>query len=289
MTTTTTSKTLRNLSNKYGTVEIEFDSLTAAIQAAFDPSVSRSPEGARLASDRTKRANSGQDSQYYDGATESTCKEWLNHARKHVVDAVDSIRQEIERSFEMPTRKRRRLARHLEDGAELDPQAWLERKSDGWSDMVREQRDAKTVTVAVNVTVNSNRTPEQLLWRGAAAAAIVDILESRGTATNLIVYTCTDNPSDADYKVEMRTTVKSSDQPLDISAVATACAEIGFFRLVMINNQCHATTYGARASCGRATILSQAEKSKYAYVIDGDVFDRASAVESARRVLNAHA
>ena len=215
------------------------------------------------------------------GATFERVAAWLRDAKPELVGALQKMRARIEAEVEEPTRKRRRVRRRLEDGEELDPQAWVERRTDGWSDIESTRSPRHLVSVAVNAAVNSNRRPEDLLWRGAAACAVADVLTSRGYSVAVDLVVAVNNPANEVDGLMFTVPVKPADSPLDVGTVATSLADIGFFRLVCINLIGQCSPGKVTPGFGRAATIARLSGVRYDVLLDADVFSEDGAVAAA--------
>ena len=86
----------------------------------------------------------------------------------------------------------------------------------------------------MNLTVNAGQRAEHLLWRGAAAAALADILTQRGVNVEIVAFWTIGRISNRSDMVVSRYVVKRADMPLDLGAVAVALAEIAYARLICL-------------------------------------------------------
>jgi hypothetical protein len=133
-----------------------------------------------------------------------------------------------------PQSSRRRVARNQEWGDELNAEQVLTRNMTPWERMTRENQPRRSVTIGVNLTVDGSQRAQHLLWRGAAAVALADILTQRGLNVDIVAFWTISDISTASKMVVARYTVKRSDMPLDIGSAAVALAEIAYARLVAL-------------------------------------------------------
>ncbi len=99
---------------------------------------------------------------------------------------------------------------------------------------VNSLRERIADTIGVNLTVNAGQRAEHLLWRGAAAAALADILTQRGVNVEIVAFWTIGRISNRSDMVVSRYVVKRADMPLDLGAVAVALAEIAYARLICL-------------------------------------------------------
>ncbi len=130
---------------------------------------------------------------------------------------------------------RRRLRRGLEDGAELDPAAWINRRPDGWED-IRKERTAKRIyRLAINIVTASTETPQHLAARSACALAIIDAAERAGHRAELDGLICLSGLDNSNSRKNgedqvIRIRLKNAESPADLDTLALAAGELGFFR-----------------------------------------------------------
>ncbi|MCY2924944.1 MAG: hypothetical protein NT031_05810 [Planctomycetota bacterium] len=158
----------------------------------------------------------------------------IAHPPLELLDAVEQMRKSLMDEVCPPQASRRRVRRNQEWGDELDAEAVLTRSLTPWERMSRENQPKRSVTVGVNLTVSARQEAEELLWRGAAAAALADILTSRGMNVEVVAFWAIDRISSASSTVVARYVVKRPDMPLDLGSVSVALAEIAFARLVAL-------------------------------------------------------
>jgi hypothetical protein len=149
-----------------------------------------------------------------------------------LVEAVDAMRAELTAELAPPTTARRRVRHGQEFGDELDSDRWLVRDLAPWDRNVREMQPKRTVTIGVNLSVSAAQTAEELIYRGAAAVALADIITARGVNVGIVAFWTIEDMSTHCRKVVGKYVVKSPDMPLDLGAVTTALSEIAFARLV---------------------------------------------------------
>ena len=153
---------------------------------------------------------------------------------KHLLDAVEEMRQQLMDDVCPPVCSRRRVVRNQDFGDELTPESVLVRSLTPWERMSRETQPRRCVTIGVNLTVHSAQRAEHLLWRGAAAAALADILTQRGINVEIAAFWTIDHMSNRSDKVVSRYVIKRADMPLDLGSVSVALAEIAYARLICL-------------------------------------------------------
>ena len=77
----------------------------------------------------------------------------------------------------------------------LDADRCLARSLAPWDRNVREHQARRTVTIGCNLSVNAGVPPKQLLYRGAAALVLADILSSRGLNVGIVLFDSRTHPT----------------------------------------------------------------------------------------------
>jgi hypothetical protein len=196
-----------------------------------------------------------------------------------IVEAVDEMRQTIIEEVAVPHTSRRRRLRNLEFGDEIDADQWLRRDPACWERSSRDQTAKRTVTIGVNVTVHCGQNPENLLYRGAAATALADVLSERGFNVGIVLFYSAGVPtSDVGHAVT-KCVVKEHDMPLDLGAAAFALSEIAFARCVMICGSMRHLPGKPRGGWGHMQHLPAEDRKGLDFIAELNIADRASAVE----------
>lgn len=170
---------------------------------------------------------------YYHGFTAKTLAKAVSNPPAALVGAVDAMRERVAELI-LPERRARRVCPKSEIGDELSPLAWAMRDPCGWTEIRSIHRPKDALTIGVNLSCGFHRRPEELLYRGAAAAALSDVLEHAGHAVEIIGFSAGRDLTDRSGSILSRLIVKPFDAPLDIGAVSVALCEIGFYRLAFI-------------------------------------------------------
>ena len=201
--------------------------------------------------------------------------------------AVDRMREQLVGELDLPTRPRRKIRRGLDWGDELDADRVFQRDPTPWERIDRAPEPRKTIHIGCNVSVSCRIKPEQLLYRGAAALALADLLTDRGCNVGISLFKCVEGPTDKVKMGVLRCSIKAPDMPLDLSALTFALCEIAFCR-------CVAVCVGARRWPGRlvgnlgySRNLPEADRKGLDYLIDADVFGENAAIEWLREQMGA--
>jgi hypothetical protein len=255
----------------------EYGSVSEAVKTALDD-FAQNHDAQEWLRNRMARALSGRDdwSNYY---TLDRLMAGLSNPPRHLTEAVDRMREKFVGDLGTPCAPRRRVRHGQDFGDELDADRYLARDPMAWDRSVREQQPRRLVTIGVNLTVNAGVKPEELLYRGAAALALADILTSRGFNVGIVAFDSVYRPTDQVVHGVIKYTLKDPLMPLDLGAVTFALCEIAFFRVVGAvggsrhwpGRLCH--------SLGSAVNLPEADRTGLDYLVDADVLGEEQAVE----------
>ena len=165
---------------------------------------------------------------------EKSLRRAIGNPDKTLLDAVDELRGHLSEVLDLPTTPRRRVRRGQEWGDELDSDRVLARDPYAWDRVVREAQPTRTVTIGVNLTVYCTQKPEDLLYRGAAACVLADVLTRQGLNVRILGFSVGGDCSNTVRKLVSTVELKRPDMPLDVAALATAVCDIGFYRLAVL-------------------------------------------------------
>jgi hypothetical protein len=198
---------------------------------------------------------------------------------KHLLEAVEKMRAHLVGAVTAPVTQRRKVRRGQEWGEELDVDRYLARDPSPWDRNTRERQPRRTVTIGCNLTVNAYVTAEQLLYRGAVALALADVLVSRGVNVGIVAFDCTADPTNTVKLALTRYTIKDPLMPLDLGAVAFSMCEIAWFRIVGAVGQMRHCVGQHDESLGQAAKLPEADRAGLDYVVDANVLGETQATE----------
>lgn len=125
----------------------------------------------------------------------------------------------------------RRVRRWQDQGDTVEmPRVYAGRLDVAWQACYREQRvGPQKVTLVCDALESGGSSSDSLFWRGAAIVALADKLQTAGY--NVEVVSAWAGRAEGDHVV-CHVTVKKSDQPLDITTLASAVACPAFFRCI---------------------------------------------------------
>jgi hypothetical protein len=260
-----------------GVWRYEFASVGEAVRDALDD-FAQNDTSREWLRNRMTLALSGKDdwANYF---TQDRFLRELSNPSKPLLDAVDRMREQLIGAVAAPVAQRRKVRRGQEWGEELDVDRYLARDPSPWDRSVREKQPRRTVTIGCNLSVNAGTKPEELLYRGAAALALADVLTSRGVNVGIVAFDSVLSPTDLVRNGVIRYTLKDPLMPLDLGAITFALCEIAFFRVVGAvggsrhwpGKLCH--------SLGSAVNPPAADRAGIDYLVDADVLGEEQATQ----------
>jgi hypothetical protein len=209
--------------------------------------------------------------------TRSKLLDTIANPPRKLLAAVEEMRQSLMDEVCPPVCSRRRVVRNQDFGDELTPEAVLVRSLTPWERMSRETQPRRSVTIGVNLTVHSGQRAEHLLWRGAAAAALADILTQRGVNVEIVAFWTIGRISNRSDMVVSRYVVKRADMPLDLGAVSVALAEIAYARLICLYGLGRHLPGILSKHLGHCESLPEADKAGIDYLAERNVTSREAA------------
>ena len=255
----------------------EFNSVSDAVRDALDD-YAQNAGTQEFLRERLKHALSGKDS-WANRFTESKLLRELSSPSAHLLEAVDRMRERLIGEVDTPSMPRRRVRRGQEFGEELDSDRYLAHSLSPWDRNVRDHQSRRTVTIGCNLSINAGAKPEQLLYRGAAALALADLLTSRGVNVGIVLFDSRKDPTRSIGRSVIRHNVKDPLMPLDLSAVAFSMCEIAFFRVVCALGGMRHMPGVMNESLGYAASLPGPDAAGLDYLIESDVLSEEAATQ----------
>lgn len=195
----------------------------------------------------------------------------------HLLDAVNSMRQRMIDRVAPPNATRRRLRRGRDWGDDIDSDRFLARDPMMWNRVEREPQSKRSVMIGCNLAVNAGRKPEDLLWRGASALALADVLTQRGVNVGVVLFSSVGTPSSVVNRGVIKYMAKDPQMPLDLGALAFAMCEIAWFRLVAAVGDSKLWPGRLSGGLGSANPLPVADRRGLDFIIDEDVIGQTGA------------
>jgi len=252
-----------------------FESIGEAVRDALDD-YAQTERSAGILRTELERHLSGHD-RWANNFTRERFLVELSNPSPDLLAAVDAMREKLVGEVAPPMGSRRKIRRGQDWGEELDPDRWFVRDLSPWERSVREACPRHTATIGCNLSVNCGVRPEQLLYRGAAALALADILTSRGMNIGIVLFDGVAAPTRTVGRGVIRYRAKDPLMPLDLSAVTFAMCEIAWYRIVgVFGGSRHWPGY-LNTGKGHADKLPAADREGVDYLIESDVFGQQQA------------
>ena len=136
----------------------------------------------------------------------------------------------------LPSVKRKRIRKDF--GDELDVHRSMMGQHDkAWGTTMRTRKKANAggrITLFYNMGINAGQHSDELFWRGALAAKLIDALEETGRRVQLLVYATTRSWSENGGTPDIVTSVvvKQYNQTMAIDKVMATTAFAAFWRVI---------------------------------------------------------
>ena len=190
-----------------------------------------------------------------------------------ILRAVDSFRAGMV-DMVPPARIGRRIRRGLYVGAAVSLGRYVAGRADCWRRPVRVPVPRRVVSIGVNCAVHCSQDYDALLWRGAAAAALADVLTAGGLSVQVDILSCLHNLIDGRQAYHVFScTVKRPDMPMDLGGLAFSVAEIGFYRRVVVPALSRTIDGPVSGGFGRPSMIREAGAGapRYDYLLEKDI------------------
>jgi hypothetical protein len=210
--------------------------------------------------------------------TPESLQRLVHNPDPRLLAAIEEMREKLADEVTLPTAPRRRIRHGRADGDELDADRWLYRIPEAWDKSERIPQPRGTLEIFINLTVHCKQTPAELLYRGAAACALADLLSAQGRNVGICGFLVSDGMSKESRKVVAKVRLKEPEMPLDMAAVAAAACEIGFFRMAMIHATARHVPGPLNDGFGHPAGLPEADAETADFVIGGEVRSESAAV-----------
>lgn len=214
---------------------------------------------------------------YCNGYSWSKLESAIVNPPSALIQAVDAMRERISDCV-LPEKRSRRVYNNRETGDELSPVAWAQRNPNGWTEIRSVARPKDTLTIGINLGIGWSAKTTDLLYRGAAVAALSDLFESAGHAVEIVAFKSTLDVTHRCDRVSTRVLVKPSDSPLDIGAVAFALCEVAFYRLALMSANARRCPGILTESWGRVASLDAEDLSGLDIIAERDISTEPAAI-----------
>lgn len=218
--------------------------------------------------------------------TVASIKAAVGSPSKKLLGAIDAMRESLADDVHLPVVPRRKVRHGRDEGDALDPDRWLIREPMAWDRCERELRSRTNVGIGINLSVHAGQKPDELLYRGAAACALADLLAARGLNVRIIGFLVVESMSAECPQLVSQVELKAPDMPLDMATIATAACDIGFFRLVMVYATARHASGKLDRALGTPAGLPAGDRRGLDFIVNHDVCSRDSAAEWLRDILS---
>jgi len=214
-------------------------------------------------------------------------------ANKLWQDGLDTIRRladEARGEITMRPKSRKRRQTWSEDsGDEFDTDRFRAGQAPWLECRAQSVTAPQRLTLWIDTSTNAYRNPEEMIWRGAAAVIIADLLEAAGFQVEIFGVAGTDNTFHNGNNFRLAYRMKRHDQPLDMSSLANAVSG-WYYRTVAFQ-----AYYGEKSKVRRnlgfpckltaEPELVEALGNPVDPIIIADVWNQADAADLVRRIV----
>lgn len=204
------------------------------------------------------------------GYNAATLRKAVSNPKADLLDAVEQMRERLVGNVKAPMAPRRRVRRGCEFGDQLDSDRWLARSMTPWDRSVRELHPQKVVTIGCNLSISAKETANVLKYRGAAAAALADVLTARGYSVRVLAYESGGEPTSTVAHSVATVVLKAPTMPLDLGALVFALCDVGFYRHFFLGTMRHLPGQHYE-TCGYPRKLPERDSAQCDYVVEMDV------------------
>jgi hypothetical protein len=164
----------------------------------------------------------------------ATIKEARDLALSGWTEGVDRIVDLAERINEKVSRRMPAHGMDLwEEGGEVDVASYLDGQRACMWTWAEQDNKRPVIRVTMNISATSSTTPNQYIFAGALAAALVDALENSGRRVELDALCSIESSLKSGYFFTFVTKLKNPEQQLDMGAVAFALAHPSMLRRIV--------------------------------------------------------
>ena len=253
----------------------QWDSVADLVADAFGHAAAQSATNVVLIGQSIRQESGGR---WANHQTEASLQKLVHNPDSRLLSAIEAMREKLAGEVAPPQAPRRRIRHGRADGDELDADRWLHRIPEAWDKSERVSQPRGTLEIFIDLTVHCKQTPAELLYRGAAACALADLLAEQGRNVGVCGFLVCSGMSRDSRKVVAKVRLKEPEMPLDMAAVATAACEIGFFRMAMIHAAARHAVGQLNDGFGHPANLPEADAETADFVIGGNIRNETAAV-----------
>ena len=255
-----------------GVYRYEYDSVTAATKLALDYTKGQASGCRQKINERMDECLSGSDGWAHNYTRERFLSE-LESPQQELLDAIERLKEQLLVDVPMPMGRRRRIKRGCDCGDEIDADRWLMRNPDCWERSEQQHVPSRQVTIGCNLSIHAGARPKNLLYRGAAALALADVLTERGVNVEVVAFYSSKKRTGTVRRAVEKVRIKRSDAPMDVGSLAFAMCEIAWFRVVGALGGTRTMPGGYREGLGYPQSLPPPDRAGIDYLIEKDVMD----------------
>lgn len=251
----------------------------------YNPDKSSTERGHKIFNEHINHRLNGQ-SRWLNRQTCTSVAEMFLKARSDAVRKIEAFKDRLTEDIVMPHGPRRQRRRHLDHGDEVNIDAWATGNPDMWERMEKVKApNSKVVTIAINLSISCGKKRGDLLPRGAAAVALAEHLQSEGKAVEIVVVDGINNPTSDVLYSNIIVPIKRANQQVDFATIVATCAEIDWFRSVMVVGVCRGLPGDMKEGYGTPRKMMDSEKEQYDFLIDADVVGEDKAAQWLDKVM----
>ena len=258
----------------------QWDSVADLVADAFGHAAAQSATNVVLIAQSIRGASGGK---WANRQTAASLQKLVHEPDARLLAAIEAMREKLADEIKLPDAPRRRMRHGRADGDELDADRWLHRIPEAWDRCERVPQPRRTLEIFINLSVSCRQTPEELLYRGAAACALADLLSAQGRNVGICGFLVSDGMSRDSRKIIAKLRLKDPAMPLDMAAVATAACEIGFLRMAMMHATARHVPGELADAFGHPARLPDADADAADFVIGSEVRSKEAAVNWLRK------
>ena len=181
------------------------------------------------------------------------CREPWEHGIKLIEDMAKQIATVV---LPSPKNIRRRPLWSEDGGDDFDLDRYRSGQEFWRTTNRRPSGGPQIITMLVHTGGNAHVKPDDLLWRGAIAVAIADILEARGYRAEILAYDCGSGVFISGDDEVQAVWLKRSHDPMDIATLANGVSG-WYFRTIMFAGYSVCPGQTPLSTLGRETALPE--------------------------------
>lgn len=211
------------------------------------------------------------------GALNIVDKGWKKGLKRAHDEHIDKIALPT-----LPNIKRKRIRADRGDSLDIH-RVYSGDLSRAWQTTKKHPKATHTggkVTLFLNYAMVATEESDNLFWRGALAAVLIDHLEKTGRRVQLVCFSATHRhmANDSDQKLVASLVVKAFHQPMSLDKLFSVAAFAGFFRVVgfrmILNQSGRVTATLGTKDATKLPLIAEDDNNGTCVMIDEDVRSR---------------